>query len=56
MTQESPGWWLPAKPGIELAAQVQRQTAPMVQGMLAAAMQQDVEAEVRRRLGGIQLS
>jgi hypothetical protein len=56
MTQDSPGWWLPAKPGIELAKQVQRQTAPMVQAMLAAAIQQDVEAEVRRRLGEIQLS
>src|SRR4029077_3421350 len=56
MTQDSPGWWLPAKPGIELAKQVQRQTAPMVQAMLATAIQQDVEAEVRRRLGGIRLS
>jgi hypothetical protein len=52
LTQGSPGWWIPARPGRWLAAQTRRDTEAPVQEMLAAAFRLDIEALMARQLKG----
>lgn len=52
MTQDSQGWWLPARPGAHLVPQVTRAARPQVQAMLETAVRADVEAHLRQQLGG----
>jgi hypothetical protein len=50
MTQDSPGWWIPARPGVDLARQVQRDTAPAVRAIMEAGIRQDIAAATRKLL------
>lgn len=52
LTQGSPGWWIPARPGKRLSAQTQQDTAAPVQAMLAAAFQEDMAAFMQQQLTG----
>lgn len=52
MTQDSQGWWLPAKPGVQLVSQVVRQARPAVTAMIEAAARQDIDALIRHLAGG----
>jgi hypothetical protein len=52
MTQESPGWWLPARPGTKLLADVERQVMPQVNAMLEVALRQDIADALQRAGGG----
>jgi len=50
MTPSSPGWWIPAQPGVKLRGEVERQTAPAVRAMIAAGIRQDAEEIAVRKL------
>ena len=50
MTPTSPGWHLPARPGLALAREVVSQMTPEVTRLLETAMRQDLEAAIRQRL------
>lgn len=52
MTQNSPGWWIPPRRGVQLAPQVQRATSPAVRELLSAGVQADVDRVLRQTLGG----
>jgi hypothetical protein len=52
ITQNSPGWWIPARPAHHLADRVQRETMPEVLRMVRRGVQQDIEAGVRMEMGG----
>jgi hypothetical protein len=52
MTADSPGWWIPGKPGVELARQAQRDTAPAVRAMIEAGVRADIVAALRPQTGG----
>jgi hypothetical protein len=52
LTQGSPGWWIPARPGKRLAEQTRRDTEAPVQAMLAAAFQEDMAAFMQQQLKG----
>jgi hypothetical protein len=52
LTQDSQGWWIPAKPGVHLAPQVERATASAVRAIIEAGVRQDVEAALTRQVGG----
>lgn len=46
MTQESPGWWLPARRGVYILQQVEREVRPRIHAMLTAAVEQDILAHL----------
>lgn len=48
MTQDSAGWWIPGKPGVQLATQAQRDTAPAVRAMIEAGVKADVAAALQQ--------
>lgn len=51
MTQDSPGWWLPARSGAKLMAEVERQVMPQVHAMVEAALRQDIADALQRGAG-----
>lgn len=51
MTSDSPGWWLPARPGVQLLQQLEREIRPQINAMLAAAVEEDIRAHLGQ-LGG----
>lgn len=52
ITPSSPGWHIPARPGVHLIAHVIREVTPQVTRMIEAAVKQDVVAAVQQRWGG----
>ena len=46
MTQDSSGWWLPARPGVQLQQQLEREVRPQITAMLTAAVEQDIRAHL----------
>ena len=52
MTQQSPGWWIPARQGVQLAKHVQSLASLPIHAMVEAAARQDIEAAVVQALGG----
>lgn len=47
MTEQSPGWWIPAKAPVEIMAATVRSVTPEVQRLLAAAATADVVAQIQ---------
>jgi len=52
MTQDSPGWHIPAQPGLHLVPKVIREVTPTVEAMLGAALGQDITVRIQQQLGG----
>lgn len=52
MTSDSPGWWLPPRPGLHLARAVEQATKAEVQTRVQDAVRQDVVAYLQQQLGG----
>ena len=52
LTEDSTGWWIPARPGTGLAPQVQRVTSPAVRDLVTAAAHDDIVALLQDHLGG----
>jgi hypothetical protein len=44
LSQDSPGWNIPARSGLHLAEQVARDVEPHIQRMIDAAVEQDMAA------------
>jgi len=52
LTQDSTGWWIPGRQGVQLARQTARDTAPAVRALIEAGIQQDLAAMLTpRRVG-----
>ena len=51
MTQDSPGWWIPARHGVQVADKVQREATPRVEALVRDAVAQDIRAALQERLG-----
>jgi hypothetical protein len=52
MTEQSPGWWIPARPGTPLVAQVARDSASTVADIIAAGVVVDIVAHMQTLFGG----
>jgi hypothetical protein len=52
LTQGSPGWWIPARPGKRISEQARRDTEAPVQALLAAALHEDMVALMTQKLAG----
>ena len=52
LTQNSPGWWIPARPPRPVAAEAAHAAAPEVRRLLEAAATEDIVVQVRNALKG----
>jgi hypothetical protein len=52
LTQDSPYWWIPPKPGAHLVPQVLRTTTPAITTMIQEGVTRDIQAILRHSLGG----
>src|SRR4029434_1034373 len=52
MTQDSPGWWIPARPPKPITAQTARESAPEVRRRLATALREDVTTLIQQAIVG----
>jgi hypothetical protein len=53
ITQDSPGWWIPARPPRSVAATEVRESTPNVRPMLEAAARADAQALIAQQFKGI---
>jgi hypothetical protein len=50
MTEDSPGWWIPPKPGAHLIGRAERETAAAVQAMIGEGVRADIATLLRQGL------